>query len=213
MGTVTTVELIGYVASALIVLSLLMASILRLRIINLIGAAVFAVYGTLIGSWPVIVTNAAIVVIDVYHLAIIVRDHRKQGYFEVVQVPPDSPILDRFVRFHHDEIARFEPRFPGLHTDQRAWMVLRDAVPVGAVVGELHDDELRLDLDHVVAEHRDFTAGEVLYGRSGVFQELGVVAVTSRADTPAHRRYLERMGFVPEGDRWRRPVGPVDVSA
>jgi len=213
VDSVTTVELIGYVASALIVLSLLMASVLRLRLINLVGAAVFTVYGVLIGSWPVVLTNAAIVVIDVYYLAIILRDLRREGYFEVVQVPTASPILARFVAFHGDEISRFEPGFPGLREGQLAWMILRDAVPVGAVVGERDDDTLDLLLDHVVPEHRDLTPGEVLYGRSGAFHDVGISRVRAHANTPGHRRYLERMGFVPVGERWERPVGPADITA
>lgn len=190
-----------------------MASVLRLRLINLVGAAVFTLYGVLISAWPVVLTNAAIVVINVYHLALMVRDLRRKGYFEVVAVPQDSPILARFVAFHRDEVARFEPDFPGLRVGQLAWMILRDAVPVGAVVGERQDATLELLLDHVVPEHRDLTPGEVLYGRSGAFHDVGITRVRARASTPGHRRYLERMGFVPSGDRWERPVGPADVPA
>ena len=35
-------EIIGYIASVLVAISLMMSSILRLRIINLVGASVFA---------------------------------------------------------------------------------------------------------------------------------------------------------------------------
>lgn len=209
MDADTTIELIGYLASALIVLSLLMASVFRLRIINLVGATVFTVYGLLISSWPVILTNAAIVVIDVYYLVVMLRDRAARGYYEVVAVPPSSPVLARFVIFHGDDMRRFQPSFAGLSDRYECWMILRDAVPVGAVIGELEGDELELHLDYVTREHRDFTPGEVLFGRSGTFQELGVSSVTSSAETAPHRRYLARMGFERDGNRWRRTVrGP-----
>ena len=43
-------EIIGYAASLLVALSLTMKSLQKLRIINMIGAIVFIVYGLLIGA-------------------------------------------------------------------------------------------------------------------------------------------------------------------
>lgn len=44
-------ELIGYSAYLLIAISLMMSSILRLRIINSLGAVTFVVYGLAIGAY------------------------------------------------------------------------------------------------------------------------------------------------------------------
>ena len=52
----------------MIVVSLLMKSILRLRVINLIGAIIFTIYGLLIKSYPVAASNGAIILIDLYYL-------------------------------------------------------------------------------------------------------------------------------------------------
>ena len=49
-----------------------------LRIVNMIGAATFAVYGYLIGSWPVAGMNAFIVLINVYFL---LQIYRSSEYF------------------------------------------------------------------------------------------------------------------------------------
>lgn len=62
------VEAIGYAASALIALSLLMVSVLKLRIINLMGSACFVLYGGLIGSIPLMLTNMFIIVINAVNL-------------------------------------------------------------------------------------------------------------------------------------------------
>jgi hypothetical protein len=61
-------EIIGYTASALVAISLMMSSIFKLRVINLIGAALFTLYGLLIGAYPVAVLNFTIVLIDLYYL-------------------------------------------------------------------------------------------------------------------------------------------------
>ena len=54
------VEVIGYVGSVLVAVSLMMKNIYYLRRINLIGAATFATYGLLVGAIPVFVLNGFI---------------------------------------------------------------------------------------------------------------------------------------------------------
>ena len=65
---IDSVELIGYLGSILVAVSLMMKSLLRLRIINLIGALFFTIYGVLLGAYPVAFLNGIIVCIDLYYL-------------------------------------------------------------------------------------------------------------------------------------------------
>jgi hypothetical protein len=202
------VEVVGYVASALVVLSLMMGSLLRLRVISLVGSLVFAVYGLLIGSVPVVLTNIAILLINLSHLVKLWRDRARDAYFEVVDVEPSSSVLQRFVAFHDSDIRRFQPEFAGLRPDHLAWMVLRDGVPVGAVLATpAGEGTADLDLDYVTEAHRDFSPGSALFGHPGVFERRGVGCVRSRATTGAHGRYLHKMGFRRDGDVWVREVG------
>jgi len=61
-------EYIGYAASAGVLISFLMKNIRTLRIVNTVGCALFITYGLLLPSWPIVVTNAAIVLINGYYL-------------------------------------------------------------------------------------------------------------------------------------------------
>lgn len=63
-------EIIGYIASLGVLLSFLMKRIKTLRIINTIACTVFIVYGILLNSIPIIITNGAIVMINLYFLLI-----------------------------------------------------------------------------------------------------------------------------------------------
>jgi hypothetical protein len=201
------VELIGYVASALIVLSLLMASVLRLRVINLVGAVVFTLYGVLIDSFPVVLTNGAIVVIDVYYLWRMWRDRAAASYFEVVEWPTDGVYLPRFLAFHADDIRGSQPEFGGVRDDHTAFVVLRDAAPVGVVLlRDPGDGTATVDLDYVTPAHRDFHASSHVFGPRGPFAERGITRVAATATTPVHRRYLERLGFERTGDAWVRTL-------
>lgn len=64
----TYTEYIGYFASGIVLLSFLMGNIFVLRIINTIGCGFFIFYGVLLGSMPIILTNAAIVLINAFYL-------------------------------------------------------------------------------------------------------------------------------------------------
>lgn len=65
---VTITEWIGYLASFFVLLSFLMRNIVTLRYVNSIGCLFFVGYGILLDSWPVIITNVAIVCVNFYYL-------------------------------------------------------------------------------------------------------------------------------------------------
>ena len=61
-------DIIGYIASVVVLISFLMKNIRTLRVINSIGCVLFVIYGFLDFSIPVIITNAVIAGINAYHL-------------------------------------------------------------------------------------------------------------------------------------------------
>jgi hypothetical protein len=189
-------ELIGYVASVLVALSLMMSSILRLRLINMVGAMVFAVYGLLIGSMPVAAVNTFIVGINVYYLW---RIFGAREYFRVLRVTPDSEYLLHFLACEREDILRFEPggvTQPEPH--HVIFFVLRGVIPAGLVIGETSTDgTFIVHLDYVLPGYRDFRVGDYLYRRGDVFRQLGTRRILARADNRTHAKYLERMGFTP----------------
>ncbi len=63
------VELIGYAASAFLIVSFAMKKVTWLRTLNSIGAFLFIVYGILKDAWPVTVTNVLILGLNLYYLA------------------------------------------------------------------------------------------------------------------------------------------------
>jgi hypothetical protein len=208
----TLYELVGYLASGLIVVSLLMSSILRLRIIGLFGAITFTAYGLLIGAYPIAVANGAIIFIHIFHLTHMLRARASEEYFEVLEVPPTSPILRRFVDFHLDDIHRFQPDFAGVRGDELALLILRDAIPAGAVLAEVDAEGARVVLDYVVPMHRDLRPGRFLWVESDAFTSRGVTRVTTTAPTPEHARYLDSVGFERlEDGTWMREETPATV--
>jgi predicted ATP-grasp superfamily ATP-dependent carboligase len=66
--TETGIEIIGYIAMALIAISFLMKEIRLLRIFNLMGAATFVVYGILLKQAPIYLLNSFILMVHLYYL-------------------------------------------------------------------------------------------------------------------------------------------------
>lgn len=66
---ISITEWVGYLASAFLLLSFTMKDVIKLRIINSVGCALFVIYGFMLQtSWPIIITNAAILIINFYYL-------------------------------------------------------------------------------------------------------------------------------------------------
>ena len=64
MDTATWIEIIGYAGSALVLVSFLMSSVVKLRIVNTIGSLIFAVYALIIKSYPTAILNICLVCIN-----------------------------------------------------------------------------------------------------------------------------------------------------
>lgn len=195
MGSSTVFELVGYAASLLVAISLMMRSVVRLRVINLLGSLVFSIYGLLIGSYPVAAMNAFIVAINIYYLTQI---YRTKSRFAVIDVASDAPYLDAFLDQHRPDMLLFFPNLPAqLDGAQRASFLLRDAVPVGVVITEpAGENGLRVLADYVVPGYRDLQPGRFFYTQyAPSLREEGFTHFCAAPGIPKHNRYLQNMGF------------------
>ena len=191
----TVYELIGYIGSALIVISLAMSSIIRLRIVNLAGAAVFSFYGVLIGSIPVIITNVIISGIDIWYLW---RELRTREALTVVRVAGDDPFLSTFIALHADDLSSFVGGGSDLGDGDVHLVMLRDATVAGVFVGKRSDDAvLDVIVDYVAKPYRDLKSGASLYGDHGArFADMGFASVRVSHVDSRQVAYLSEMGFV-----------------
>ncbi len=191
-------EYIGYAASLIVLVSLVMSSVKRLRWINLIGASLFAVYGFLIHALPVGVMNLGIVIVDVYYL---VQMYTKKDYFTLLKLGNQTEYFNHFMSFYKANIETFmevekdleDPKFIKL-------FILRNTIPAGVVVTKIKDENtLEIMIDYAVPAYRDFKLGHFLYeGQKNFFISQGYETLITRPGNEKHQKYLKRMGFIPE---------------
>ena len=62
-------EIFGYIGTALIILSMMMKSINKLRILNMSGSIISVIYSILSDTWPTVLLNVCLIAVNTYHLA------------------------------------------------------------------------------------------------------------------------------------------------
>ncbi len=202
-------EIVGWVGSLLVIVSLTQARVLRFRVLNLVGAVIATAYNAIVGIWPFAVMNGVIAVIDVYWLVRLQRERHDEQAYAVLEVPSDDSVLAHLVSTHAADIARFHPAFTAADpAPSAAFVVVRGDELVGAVVVRSAGEGTgRVDLDYVTPRYRDFTPGEFVYRDSGVFAAHGFRRlVIGGSPAPESRAYLERVGFRSTDDGWAREV-------
>jgi hypothetical protein len=190
------VEIIGYVGSVLVAVSLMMKNIYYLRRINLIGAATFAMYGLLVGAIPVFVLNSFISLVDVYYIW---EAKRKKEYFTLLPIEQSNgPLLMKFLKFYINDINKFFPNFNSSKIEEgKSFFILRNLIPVGLFAyKELSSTEILIELDYATPDYRDLkNARFVYFAQSNHFSLKGYKVLKVETDVPAHKKYLAKIEF------------------
>ncbi|WP_220720488.1 hypothetical protein [Agarivorans litoreus] len=186
-------EWFGYLASVVVAISLTMNSIVKLRWLNMVGAALFSIYGFIIGAMPVALLNLFIVFANIYYLLGI---YRSKHQFHLVKVGASSSLLHFWIKHYQQDIEKYFPQFStNSLLEQGCYMLMRNSEPAGILVGKQQNEEFEIKLDYVFPAYRDFKTGDYLYHRSGLFRALGVTLLISYTSVPSHQQYLVKMGF------------------
>lgn len=208
MDTRVWLEIIGWVGSALVVVSLMQARVLRFRWMNFAGAFIATIYNGAIEVWPFAAMNGAITIIDAYWLHRLYKERHDSAVYAVVPVADNDAYLSHILENHADDVAKERPDFqPGHSDDRAAFLVVRGDETVGVVVvRDGAPGEGIIDLDWVSPRFRDFTPGEFVHRQSGIFADRGYTRIVVPKVASEDATYLERVGFTPDGDQWVRDV-------
>lgn len=194
-------DLIGWCGSALLIVSVMQARLLRFRVLNLAACVVLTGFNAALQIWPMVAMNVALCVINLWHIRRLVATRHDESTYDVLEVGPDDEYLRHVMRVHGADILRFQPDlvWDGTAPGRSAYLVQRGDETVGIVL--VRDDGAgvaRVQLDYVTPRFRDFSPGEFVWRRSNVLREHGF----SRVVTPASMvdAYYGRLGFRRDDD-------------
>ena len=203
------IEILGYSASFIIFVSLMMKSIVKLRILNALGCLLFVVFALKTHSIPAVVMNIGIVFIDIYYFYRIVR---VKDNFEILEVKKDNEIVGYFFDKNRPELtALFGDTAFG--KSEKTAFYFRNNDIAGLVAYSIQETDTgktaRIFIDFVVAKYRDLAVGRHFFINDLTFwHHQGVTALTVENPSKAHIPYLEQLGFTQDGSAslWKKTV-------
>jgi hypothetical protein len=200
---VSWVDVLGWAGSALLIYSLLQTRVLRFRLLNLVASLVLVVFNAVLHIWPMVAMNAVLAGINLWFIRGLLRDRHDEVAYEVLEIGADDAYLAHVLAVHGEDIRRFFPTFTptGASPDRSAFLVQRADETVGVVLlRDAGDGVAQVELDYVTPRFRDFTPGEFVYRRSGMFRERGFREVRTPPGMVAP--YYARIGFRQVGDAY-----------
>lgn len=196
--SIPLIEWIGYFASLLVLISLSLSSMLRLRLVNMFGAAIFSFYGFYISSYPVGLMNLAIVFFNLYYLQ---QLYFRTDTFEIVESDANDPYAQKLLAHNRKDIQKY---FPGFelkpNENQIVLTVIRNMNLAGLFVGDKNGEQLEVQLDYVVPQYRDYKNGAFIFRHfREALKTRDFSTITAHSDVPQQINYLKKMGFVANG--------------
>ena len=162
------VELIGYLGSVLVLLSFLMTSVVKLRVVSILGSVVCILYALIIKAYPTFVMNVCLVIINAYFLY---QGFRTDKEYDLLTVDVNDPLTLYLLDAYQEDKKK----------------------PVGLTVCSIEGSVLHVKLDYSIPEYRDYSVGKYLYQK---LKEMGYEKAIYEGSIRNHLKYLEKTGFV-----------------
>ena len=191
------VEAIGYLGSALVLVSFLMTSVFHLRLVNAIGGIIFFAYALIIKSYPTAIMNLCLVLINIHFLWKIKNTKR---LYEAISVQYKDSFLQYMLSTYSPDILKC---FPGISLDfgkmTKGYVVFCESTPASIFIAEENQGKLKILLDYSTPQYRDFSIGSFLLEK---LKQEGITCLEYSKPAKGHKPYLQKLGFIQTGDVW-----------
>ncbi len=193
-------EFFGYVGSVLVVVSMLMSSVVKLRVINMVGSVISGTYALIIGSFPLALMNISLIIINGINLYKLLMN--KQTY-DLIETGAGDGFLTYFLDHYQADIRSFFPGFDGRVEGRNvAYIISCGGDPAGVLLGDIDDaGVLEIALDYTTPKYRDCSVGRYLME---MLPKLGASKLVLPQPDQQHIPYLEKLGYQKQGDSYIR---------
>jgi hypothetical protein len=189
-------EIMGYVASVLLAISLLVNGELKFRWVNSFGCVAFIIYGILINAFPVTLTNVILLLINAFQLA---KAYKAKEAFDLYEFTPGEKIIDKFLQFYDKDIHHYFPGFSLNNSENNIhFIVLRDMAIANIFVAQLTSDgTANVKINYTIPKFRDYKVGRFILDKEKQYltsKGIKQIMYTSVANK-SHLGFLKKMGF------------------
>jgi len=197
--TAIIILIVGYTASLLLAISLLVNNDLKFRWLNTLGCIAFIGYGILIHAFPIILTNSILLLINLFYLIKIYRTHED---FELIEFKGEEKLVHKFLSFHQSDIQAYFPEYRQEETGNNInFVVLRDLVIANMFVAELTEDGTAIvKINYTVPRYRDYKVGRFIFDRENKYLVSKGVRrlIYQSVFNKKHEKFIRVMGFKKE---------------
>lgn len=189
------VQYIGYLASLLLGISLMMRNDLKFRWFNTLGCFVFTIYGIALNAFPVTLANGALFFINLYYL---IKIYKTKEDFEIVTFSTRNQLIRKFLDYYKTDLALYFPKYQLNDANNISFFVLRDMAIANVFVADLDaDGNAWVKINYTVPKYRDFQIGKYIFENDKKFLiERGVKRVVyGEVFKPSHLEFLKTLGF------------------
>ncbi len=191
----------GYLASLALILAIIAKTDSKFRLYNIIGTVSFIIYGAVFNAWPVIITNAILLVLNVYYLY---KLYNQKEDFDLIEFEGEEKLAQKFVSFYQKDIAGYFPDFttPALK-DNLNFVVLRDVAVANMFSAHVAvNGDATVNINFTIKKYRDYKVGKFIFGKGKQFLiSKGVKRVVyDNVFNKGHEKFLLVNGFVKSGE-------------
>jgi hypothetical protein len=197
------VDALGWAGSALLIYSLLQARVLRFRLLNCTASIVLMTFNAILAIWPMVAMNLALCMINLWFIRKLLSERHDPASYVVLEVDPDDAYLRHVLDVHEHDIRKYFPnlRWSEAPEGRSSFLVQRGDETVGVVlVRDAGGGVAQVEVDYVTQRFRDFSPGEFVYRRSGLFREHGFRQVLTPPGMVG--AYYDRLGFTKHGSSY-----------
>ena len=195
MSTSMIIEMVGYLGSILVVVAMLMPSLVKLRVINSIGAGIFAIYALIIQSYPTALMNVCLVSINIYNL---VKLSRTEKHYDLIEEDDNKGVFLAYsLGYYKEDIKNYFPEFDLDKLDfDMSYIICCDATPAGFFLGKKRENGVvDVVLDYTTPAYRDCSVGTYLHSK---LPQKGVKKLVYKGCWDKTVPYLNKVGCVVE---------------
>jgi len=192
-------QVLGYLAFLFLAVSLLVNNDIKFRWINSLGSLSFVLYGIFIHAFPIVLTNAVLLIINIYFL---VKIYRRQEKFDLVEFSKDATLIPKFLSFYQKDIKAY---FPDFVMEDRAeeikFVVLRDIVIANLFIAAVDDKgNAFVKINYTVPKYRDFKVGQFIFEEGKAFLHAKGIEriIYKEVLNRDHEKFIKTIGFKKE---------------
>ena len=194
-------QALGYIASVLLAISLMVNNDLQFRWLNTFGCLAFILYGIFIGALPVILTNSLLLLINLIYL---IKIYRAKEKFDLLEFTGEETLAKKFLSFYQKDIEKYFPDFqPEATGKEIRFVVLRDLVIANMFIANVKEEgSAEVKLNYTVPKYRDYKVGRFIFEKENSFlRSKGINQIIyTDVKNRNHEKFIVKMGFRKNND-------------